>query len=77
MRKEQHLSKHVDRSPKRVRLELISKMAAIADETWDSTSTATKDQKRLVFVCLFVCLLLNTEIREKGCLFKGFIETDL
>ena len=40
-------------------------------------STATKDQKRLVFVCLFVCLLLNTEIREKGCLFKGFIEADL
>ena len=42
----------------------------------DSTRTATKDQKRLVFVCLFVCLLLDTESREKGCLFKGFSEAD-
>ena len=36
---------HVDRPPKRVRLELISKMADIADETWTPHLQPQKTRK--------------------------------
>ena len=61
----EHLSKHVDRPPKRVRLELNSKMAAIVDEF---LGLHTYDHKRLkkvsLSVCLFVCFLTQKSGRK-------------